>query len=202
MICILDYGSGNVGSVLNVLKFMGYEVKVSNSKSDIESSSHIILPGVGAFKASMEKISNNIPIDILEKEILNNGKPFLGICVGMQVLADFGNEGGESKGLGWIPGNVKKIDSNNLTLPHMGWNNIEITKDTQLFNNFKNIADFYFVHSYAFFEEVSENVLAKVEYGSEINAIINKDNIYGFQFHPEKSQKAGQLILKNFLSIK
>lgn len=201
MICILDYGSGNVGSVFNILKFLGYEAKISNKKTDIKSASHLILPGVGAFKASMEKITEKIPIEVLEKEVLNNGKPFLGICVGMQVLADNGYEGGDCSGLGWISGEVKKINSSNLALPHMGWNNIDIRKNTVIFNNFKNISDFYFVHSYAFYEDDEENVLAKVEYGSEINAVINKDNIYGFQFHPEKSQRAGQLIIKNFLNI-
>jgi len=201
MICILDYGSGNVGSVFNVLKFLGYDAKISNKESDLKNSTHLILPGVGAFNASMEKIVNKIPMEILENEVIKNGKPFLGICVGMQVLADLGVEGGNTKGFGWISGEVKLIDSANQALPHMGWNNIEIKKDTPIFNNFKNISDFYFVHSYAFFEEDEEHVLAKVEYGSEINAVINKDNIYGFQFHPEKSQRAGQLILKNFLSI-
>jgi glutamine amidotransferase len=201
MICVLDYGSGNVGSVFNVLNFLGYDVKISNDIEDIQNSSHLILPGVGAFKSSMKKIEHSIPIDILEKEVIDKGKPFLGICVGMQVLADTGDEGGECDGLGWIPGKIKKINIDDLPLPHIGWNNIEIIQDGDLFQGFKNVNDFYFVHSYAFHLSNSENLLAKVEYGSDVNAIIKKDNIFGFQFHPEKSQRAGQLILKNFLNF-
>ena len=201
MICILNYGSGNVGSVYNVLKFLGYDVIISNNKADIQNSSHLILPGVGAFKSSIKKILDTIPMDTLEEEVLKKGKPFLGICVGMQVLADSGDEGGESQGLGWISGVIEKIKTDQAPLPHIGWNNIEVTQETEVFNGLKNINDFYFVHSYAFCKIKEENILAKVEYESSIVAAVNKDNIYGVQFHPEKSQRAGQLILKNFLNI-
>jgi imidazole glycerol-phosphate synthase subunit HisH len=201
MICVLNYGSGNVGSVYNVLKFLGYNVIISNNKTDIQNASHLILPGVGAFKSSMKKINDSIPLDILEKEVIKNGKPFLGICVGMQVLANRGDEGGVSMGLGWIPGVIEKIKTDKVPLPHIGWNNIKVTKETEVFNGLKAINDFYFVHSYAFFGVVEENILAKVEYETSIVAAVNKDNIYGVQFHPEKSQRAGQVILKNFLNI-
>ena len=201
MICILNYGSGNVRSVYNVLKFLGYDATISNNKADILNASHLILPGVGAFNSSIKKILDTIPIDILENQVIKNGKPFMGICVGMQVLADSGDEGGESQGLGWISGVIKKIETDQAPLPHMGWNNIKVTQDTELFNGLKKVNDFYFVHSYAFCEIKEENIIAKVDYESSIAAAINKDNIYGVQFHPEKSQRAGQLILKNFLNI-
>jgi glutamine amidotransferase len=201
VICILNYGSGNVRSVYNVLKFLGYNATISNNKADIQNASHLILPGVGAFNSSMKKILDTIPMDILEDQVIKNGKPFLGICVGMQVLADSGDEGGESQGLGWVSGVVNKIETDQAPLPHIGWNNIKVTQDTELFNGLKKVNDFYFVHSYAFCKIKEENILAKVDYESSIAAAINKDNIYGVQFHPEKSQRAGQLILKNFLNI-
>mgnify|MGYP001156700331 FL=1 len=201
MICILDYGSGNVGSVYNVIKFLGYEVIISNKSEDIINSSHLILPGVGAFPSSMEKILSSLPIDTLEDEVLKKGKPFLGICVGMQVLATKGFEKNECKGLGWIEGTVERIESDKLALPHIGWNDIEFIQDNSLSDSFKDINDFYFVHSYCFKEKNHKNSIAKVTYGSKFNAIVQKDNIFGFQFHPEKSQRAGQLILKNFFKM-
>jgi glutamine amidotransferase len=200
-ICVLNYGSGNVKSVFNALQFLDYEVKISNEPDDIKNCSHLILPGVGAFGASMQKILNQIPIDLLEVEVITKGKPFLGICVGMQVLADFGLEFGENKGLGWIHGIVEKIQSGDLPLPHIGWNNIITKKNNPLLNNLKDFRDFYFVHSYVL-NSVDENyIVAQTEYGEIFNSVIQKDNIYGIQFHPEKSQKAGQLILDNFMKI-
>ena len=130
-VCILDYGSGNVGSVYNLLKRLDYNVKVSNESNNIKDSSHLILPGVGAFGASIEKIRSVIPVDTLEKEVTIKKKLFLGICVGMQVLADQGFEFGDHKGLGWIKGKVEKLNAK--ILPHIGWNNIEIKKKRQFF---------------------------------------------------------------------
>jgi glutamine amidotransferase len=158
------------------------------------------MPGVGAFGASMAKIFKNIPVDCLIEEIIEKGKPFLGICVGMQILADIGLEFGEHIGLGLIPGVVDKVHSDGQQLPHVGWNNIEINKDSPLFANFGEFRDFYFVHSYAYSVANEEHLIAQVEYGSKFTAAICKDNIYGVQFHPEKSQRAGQLLLHNFLS--
>ena len=198
-VCILDYGSGNALSVFNILTYLGYDTKLSNSPDDLKESSHIVLPGVGAFGASMEKINNRIPLDVLEEEVLQNKKPFLGICVGMQVLADTGKEFGEHQGLGWIPGSVEILDSKDLPLPHIGWNNIEIKQSSVLLENLKDYRDFYFLHSYTFHPKDEENVIAQTEYGSTFNCLIGKDNIFGIQFHPEKSQKAGQLVLKNFM---
>ena len=200
-ICILNYGSGNISSVFNMLKTIVNDVIVSNSKQDIQSSSHLILPGVGAFGASMAKIRKTVPINILEQEVLQNKKPFLGICVGMQVLANKGYEFGDYQGLGWIAGAVEKIDAHTLPLPHIGWNSIEILRPVPLLEHFSDEQDFYFVHSFAFKEEEPADVVAKTEYGEKFTSVIAKDNIFGVQFHPEKSQKAGRLLLENFVKF-
>ena len=200
-ICILDYGSGNIRSVYNVIRHLQFDVVVSNNAKEIKNSSHVILPGVGAFPSAMKKIENNIPLDCLENEILDKGKPFLGICVGMQVLADFGNEHESCKGLGWIGGSVNKLSVGSFPLPHIGWNDISIIKQSQIFNGLKDYRDFYYVHSYAFNVKDKNHVLAHTEYGSNFTSIVCKDNIYAFQFHPEKSQRAGQLLLKNFIKL-
>ena len=199
-VCILDYGSGNVNSVYNLVSYLGYDVIVSNDTIEIESATHIILPGVGSFGAAMEKIRNQIPLKVLENEVFNNRKLFLGICVGMQVLLEKGYEHGEQDGLGWIPGTVEKLQVKNLPLPHIGWNDIIIRKDSDLFSDLGDIKDFYFVHSYAI--KTDENfVLTETNYDSNFYSSINKENIYGVQFHPEKSQKAGQKLIQNFLTI-
>ena len=200
-ICILDYGSGNVKSVYNILRFLNFNVKISNNKVDIKDSSHIILPGVGAFGNSMKKIKENIPIDILDTTV-KQGKPFLGICVGMQVLANIGYEFGEHQGLGWINGKIIKHNSIDFPLPHIGWNSIEIVNDSPLLYNIKDKEDFYFVHSFKFELENSKNLVSKTNYGDFFPSIIQKENIFGVQFHPEKSQDAGQTLFNNFLNIK
>ncbi|KKS66080.1 MAG: Imidazole glycerol phosphate synthase subunit HisH [Parcubacteria group bacterium GW2011_GWC1_43_12] len=201
-LCILDYGSGNVGSVFNMFSTIMDRVVVSNRPPDLISSTHIILPGVGAFGSAMEKIKKTIPLDVLEEEVLRKGKPFLGICVGMQVLADKGFEFGECKGLGWISGTVEKMESGDFSLPHVGWNNIEVSRQTKLFEGLSDNQDFYFVHSYVFKEKNSNDAAAKTDYGEKFTSVVARDNIFGVQFHPEKSQKAGRIILKNFLDIK
>lgn len=200
-ICILDYGSGNVQSVFNILSAILNNIVISNKAEDIKSATHIILPGVGAFGAAMQKIKSKIPINELENEVIKNKKMFLGICVGMQVLADKGFEFGEHDGLGWIEGEVKQLDSDKLPLPHIGWNNINIINSNPLLSGLKDNQDFYFVHSYVFKERNAENVVAKTEYGENFNSIIAKDNIFGVQFHPEKSQKAGKILLENFINL-
>tara|TARA_B100000780_G_scaffold174285_1_gene122042 strand:- start:3068 stop:3688 length:621 start_codon:yes stop_codon:yes gene_type:complete len=200
-ICLLDYGSGNVKSVYNILDFLGYDVKISNNSRDIIDSTHIILPGVGAFGTSMKKIMDQIPFDVLENEVINKGKPFLGICVGMQVLADKGFEFGEHRGFGWISGVVKKINTEDLPTLHIGWNDLIIKKESPLLKGVDIINDFYFVHSFIFDVESENSTLAETNYGYNFTSVLSKDNIYGVQFHPEKSQKAGQLIFKNFMDI-
>lgn len=200
-VCILDYGSGNVGSVFNIFSSFAKNVLVSNRTEDIVSATHIVLPGVGAFGASMEKIKKSIPLDVLKAEVFENKKPFLGICVGMQVLADKGYEFGEHKGLGWIPGEVQKLNSGNMPLPHIGWNNIEVLEKTPILEGINDNQDFYFVHSFVFKAGNKNDIVAKTGYGEKFNSIVAKGNIFGVQFHPEKSQKTGAVLLKNFLNL-
>jgi glutamine amidotransferase len=200
-VCILNYGSGNIKSVSNLLHALSADAVVSNAVNDIRSASHLILPGVGAFGPAMEKIKKTIPMDVLEEEVLKKGKPFLGICVGLQVLADKGFEFGEHAGLGWIPGTVERLESGTLPLPHIGWNNIRKKRETPLFKQFPDDQDFYYVHSYAFKPKRDEHLLAVSEYGETFGAVLGRDNIYGVQFHPEKSQKAGKILIQNFLEI-
>ena len=198
-VCVLDYGSGNVASVYNLINRLGYDIKVSNKAEDIKKSSHLILPGVGAFGASIEKIKNNISIELLSDEVKVKKKPFLGICVGMQVLAEKGLEFGSHEGLGWIEGTVEKINAK--VLPHVGWNNIEMKKNSPIFSNIKNASDFYFVNSYAFKVKDNNFIIAETTYENTFCSAVQKENIFGVQFHPEKSQKVGQDIIDNFLKV-
>ena len=199
-VCILDYGSGNVKSVYNLVSFLGHDVIVSNERIEIESATHIILPGVGSFGAAMEKITTQIPLKVLEYEVISNKKLFLGICVGMQVLAEKGYEHGEHDGLGWVSGMVEKLQVEDHPLPHIGWNDIIIKRDSDLFTDLGDIKDFYFVHSYAITTNDSY-VLTETNYERNFCSSIKKENIYGVQFHPEKSQQAGQKLIQNFLTI-
>ncbi len=202
MVCILDYGSGNVRSVENIISYLGYDVIISNDSSIIRNASHLILPGVGAFGVAIRQLYERVSISTLEDEVLKKKKPFLGICVGMQVLADFGYEYGNHAGLGWISGEVIKVCPQGLPLPHMGWNDIHILQDSPIFFGLGSNRDFYFVHSYMFLAKDSKVVTSEVDYGSLFCSSIQKDNIFGVQFHPEKSQKAGELLFKNFLEYK
>jgi glutamine amidotransferase len=197
---LLDYGSGNIRSVYNLIKFLGYNCQISNNDQVIKNSSHIILPGVGAYEAAMKKIKNKISIKNLENEIFIKKKFFLGICVGMQIMSEKSSEFGNCQGLGWIKGEVKKIKSK--ILPHIGWNEIIIKKNSQIINNIDNKTDFYFVNSYHFDVEDNKLIIAKTKYGESFCSILQKDNIFGAQFHPEKSQESGKIFIKNFLMLK
>jgi glutamine amidotransferase len=199
-ICILDYGSGNVGSISNLLKYLKYDSVISNNIEEIKNASHVILPGVGSFGSSMSKINEKIPINILKHEIVQKGKPFLGICVGMQVLTESGFENGNYKGLGWIKGTVRKLEAKNLPLPHIGWNSIRVSVNNLLTKNLEDIDDFYFVHSYHC-EIDNKYIISNTTYGQTFCSMLNYNNIFGVQFHPEKSQKAGLKIIKNFINI-
>jgi glutamine amidotransferase len=199
-VCVLDYGSGNVRSVFNLFSAVTGAVKVSNEPSDIRDASHLVLPGVGAFGAAMRKIRERIPLDVVENEV-GGGKPLLGICVGMQVLADVGTEFGEHEGLGWISGRVDRLDAGELPLPHVGWNDISATRHHPLLEGLENNPDFYYVHSYAFRPDRADDVLATTEFGETFASVVGRDRLLGVQFHPEKSQKAGLRLVRNFLSI-
>jgi glutamine amidotransferase len=177
------------------------QVIVSNLSKDIRDATHLVLPGVGAFGEVIQRIRKHVPLDVLQQEVFMNRKPFLGICVGMQVLADTGYEFGKYEGLGWIPGKVKKIESGVLPLPHIGWNDIAIRRESALLNGFAEMTDFYFVHSYAYESKDPADVIAVAYYGEEFPCVLGRDNVFGVQFHPEKSQKAGKLLIQNFLAM-
>ncbi len=202
-IVVIDYGAGNVESVVNALSQIcgTSEILISNKISDLKSANQLILPGVGAFGDCMnglKSIEGFLPE--LRKQVLVEKKPFLGICVGMQVLASVGHENGEHIGLGFINGKVEKISGENLKIPHMGWNDI-IVKPTKhaVLKGIESGEHFYFANSFHFICQNENNVLAQVEYGEKLTAIVAKENIFGVQFHPEKSGEAGLRLLKNFL---
>jgi glutamine amidotransferase len=199
-VCILDYGSGNVGSVRNLVSTLTASVQVSNERAVIRDASHLILPGVGAFGASIARINARIPLDVVRARV-EVGAPFLGICVGLQVLADRGLEFGEHDGLGWMRGTVDKLRSGDLPLPHIGWNNIMVRRPSPLFDGIRPDEDFYFVHSFVMRPLDADDVAAETQYGEAFPSVMSRRNIHGVQFHPEKSQKAGRRFLENFLGL-
>ena len=207
-ITIVDYGLGNtVSAQQSFLKVilesnLHAEVIISDLPSDLESSSHIVLPGQGAFKSCIEGLKK-IPgmIGALESSVIKNKKPFLGICVGMQLLAEHGFENGKHNGLGWIKGSIKKLDVKNKKLPHMGWNNAKIINNSFNLNFSEENDDFYFVHSFYFDCLDKSNIIGVTDYGIIFPSIVGKENIYGVQFHPEKSSNQGLNIIKKFLSL-
>lgn len=201
-VCIIDYSAGNIGSVANALDEIGCNFVVSNKKDDLESSDKIILPGVGAFSYGMNNLKRLGLVEILNKEVIENKKPILGICLGMQLFAKKGFENGENPGLGWIDGSVKRILPNDMTLkvPHVGWNSVDFNKESKIFSGVQDHTSFYFVHSY-FFDTKDFNITSKFEYGGNFTASIEKNNIYGLQFHPEKSSENGLHMLRNFVEV-
>ncbi len=205
-VCIIDYGSGNLHSAAKaferIAKQTGHEVEVTSDAKALKQASHIVLPGVGAFgdcKAGLAAVDGMIAA--MEEEALGKQKPFLGICVGMQLLATTGYEHGEHQGLGWIKGAVKKILVKDLPIPHMGWNNLTLTSTHSLLDGIITGDHAYFVHSYAFEPQDNEAILATTEYGIALPAIIGKNNVLGTQFHPEKSQRTGLKLIENFLKL-
>lgn len=199
MVAIIDYGMGNVASVQKALNFLNVTSVITNEHSVIKDSSVILLPGVGSFAQGMENLNERNLVDLLTEEVMTKKKVFLGICLGMQLIMEKGNEPYECKGLGWIEGEVKKIELLDMNIPHMGWN------DLQIFNNkyYKNLqnSDFYFIHSYHVKTVNSQDIAATVNYGFDVVASIQKDNIFATQFHPEKSQNAGLTLLKTFFDL-
>ena len=212
-ILIIDYGSGNIKSVYNSVKKTlqdlnkSSDLKVSSNILEITKADKIILPGVGSFDQCMQRIRKiNGLIETLNDQIVTKKKPFLGICVGMQVLADYGYENQKTKGLSWIEGDVRSMKNSIcaakcLKIPHMGWNNLSINKKNNLFDNITDEDQFYFVHSYFFDIKHKKNIICNTKYGIDIPAIVNEDNIFGFQFHPEKSGISGLKILYNWLKL-
>jgi imidazole glycerol-phosphate synthase subunit HisH len=199
-VCVLDYGSGNVRSVANLLEYLRVEHVVSNSESSIDDATHLVLPGVGAFGAAMELIRRRIPLPAVEVAVRQKRKPFLGICVGMQVLAESGEEFGVHRGLGWIPGRVRRFRDHSLPIPHVGWNEVRASGAAALLGEYPTL-DFYFVHSFVFEAADDADVVGTTSYAETFPSIVRRDNIVGVQFHPEKSQKAGMLLVGNFLRL-
>ena len=207
-IIIVDYGLGNIVSAQqSFLKVVDdnnleAEVIISNKPREIYSSSHIVLPGQGAFESCMGGLKNiSGMIEALEECVLNKKIPFLGICIGMQLLADKGYEKGIHQGLGWIKGSIKKLEIKNVKLPHMGWNNVKIINNSFKMDFIQQNRDFYFVHSYFFDCLDDKNIIGLTNYGLNFPSIVGKENIYGVQFHPEKSSEQGLQLIKNFLFL-
>ena len=211
LVGIIDYGSGNIRSVFKSFEKAAsllsseIQIKIIKNANELKKIEKIVLPGVGAFADCMEGLKKRPGlIEMLNLKVLKENKPFLGICVGMQLLANSSSEYGHTEGLSWLEGKVDNIKAvtKEIKIPHMGWNSLIFNQNSPLLNNIKKGEDFYFVHSYQF--DVKENnfVLATTNYGIDITAIVLKNNILGTQFHPEKSQKAGIQFIKNFLEWK
>jgi glutamine amidotransferase len=206
-VTIVDYNSGNISSVINSFKEVAKEkikIEVSSNLDKIKSSDKIVLPGQGSFKSCVDAL-NSIDglVDTLNEFTTINKKPLLGICVGLQMFADIGYEETETQGLGWISGKVSKIDNQNgkFKLPHIGWNELNIVKASQIFRDIKNKSHMYFVHSYEFVPKDKNVISATTDYSSSIVCSVEKENIFGTQFHPEKSDKEGLKIIDNFLNL-
>lgn len=202
MIAIIDYGAGNLHSVKNALDFIGVESIITGDKDVILNADKVILPGVGAFGDAM-KCLRETGLDNIVKECANKNKPLLGICLGLHLLFESSEESPGEKGLGIFKGSVVKIpDSENLKIPHMGWNNITVTKDNRILKDLGSEPYVYFVHSYYINSLDKDIVSAYTEYGQRLDIAIEKENIFAVQFHPEKSGDTGMKILKNFVDLK
>lgn len=203
MIGIIDYGAGNISSIGNIIKKMGGDYFICKKPEYLNRADKIIIPGVGSFDYGMDCLVNGGWIHTLNELVINQNKDILGICLGMQLMCNKSEEGIQ-KGLGWINANVKKFDfsdhRNELKIPHMGWNNIEIIKENKILINKNDEKRFYFVHSYYVECIDSDNIIAITKHGRNFTAAFHKGNIYGVQFHPEKSHKFGMELIKNFIS--
>ncbi len=202
MIVIIDYGIGNLGSILNMLKRIGADAIVSSDKSDIESADKLILPGVGAFDSGMINMQKYDFVSLLNQKVIEQKTPILGICLGMQLFANKSEEG-TLPGLGWFDAEIVKfkLDDSKLKIPAMGWNELNICKPSKLFKDIGDNPRFYFVHSFHLKCNDSLDILAETEYGYQYVSAIEKDNIVGVQFHPEKSHKYGLKLFENFINL-
>ena len=206
-VTIVDYNSGNISSVINSFTEVAkgtVNLEVTSDLKKIKSSDKVVLPGQGSFKSCIDALNSiNGLTDTLDEFVINKKKPLFGICVGLQMFADVGYEETETKGLGWISGKVSKIDNKNgkYKLPHIGWNQINIVKDSKIFKDVENNSHMYFVHSYEFIPEDKDVISATTDYSSKVICSVEKDNIFGTQFHPEKSDKIGLKIIENFINI-
>ena len=206
-VTIVDYNSGNISSVINSFKEVAKDkvnIDVTADLATIKTSDKVVLPGQGSFKSCIDGLNSiNGLIDTLNEFALESKKPLLGICVGLQMFADVGYEETETKGLGWISGKVSKIDNQNgkFKLPHIGWNEINIKKESKILKGIENNSHMYFVHSYEFVPEDKSVISATTDYSSNVVCAVENENIFGTQFHPEKSDKIGLKIISNFINI-
>ena len=204
MISVIDYGAGNLRSVVKAFEHSGVSVELISDGDSVAKAERLVLPGVGAYNACMQGLQNiDGMVDALKESVLNKGTPFLGICVGMQLLSSIGREFGDCKGLDFISGEVKPFDlaDKSLKVPHMGWNKVSTTSNHPVCNGL-NGQDVYFVHSYIFDTENDAHTLATCTYGNPFNAVVGRDNIVATQFHPEKSQAVGLNLIDNFVKWK
>lgn len=206
MIVVVDYDMGNLHSIAKALEYVGAEVSISKDPNDLVQAEKIVLPGVGAFGDGMRHLHDNGYLPILQGEIMDKKKPLLGICLGMQLLANFSEEFGHHEGLGFIPAAVVRfeVDStrDRLKVPHVGWNNVHIVREHPLLAGIPDQADFYFVHSYHMRCTNADEVVATCDYGGNFTAMVARENIFAVQFHPEKSQEHGLKLLANFVAWK
>ena len=198
MIAIVDYGAGNIFSVKNAMDYLGLPAELTSKADDIRNADGIILPGVGAFPWAMNMLTKSGLVEVIKEEAVK--KPFLGICLGMQLIFSKGYEFEETDGLGLIDGQVRLMTPEGLSIPHIGWNRLEKNRECALLNGLSDDEYVYFVHSYAA-ECADEDVAAYCEYGSRVTALVNRGTVYGAQFHPEKSGKTGLKILSNFAEL-
>ena len=206
-VTIVDYKSGNISSVINSFKEVAQnkvKIEVTSDVSKIKYTDKVVLPGQGSFKSCVDALQSiNGLVDCLNDFAMNKKKPLLGICVGLQMFADIGYEESETKGLGWIPGKVTKIDNQNgkYKLPHIGWNQINLVKESKIFKDIKDKSHMYFVHSYEFVPTDKNFISATTDYASKHVCAVENENIFGTQFHPEKSDKLGLKMINNFLGL-
>jgi len=204
MIAIVDYGSGNVAAIADVFKRLKVAHTITRDHSELRAADRFILPGVGSFDTTMRTLTSSGLVSVLNEEVHGRGKKILGVCVGMQILGDSSDEG-VLPGLGWIRGHIRRIDTSVLKgptkLPHMGWNSVTLKDTSPLFEGADLARGFYFLHSYYFDVANPENVMATVDYGSELTCGVAASNVFGLQFHPEKSHSNGVAIFRNFSKL-
>ena len=202
-VAVINYGLGNLKSVVNAIGYLGADVYIAEKPDELQNASHVILPGVGAFGEGMQILKGDGWVDDIKTHAVQKQKPFLGICLGMQLLASRGTEYGDHEGLGLISGVVDKMKASDKTvrIPHIGWNPVSAKQGFKTYDGLDAESDFYFVHSYAFKPEDESVISGTCQHGTEFVASVEKDNIWGAQFHPEKSQKSGLRLLQNFLTL-
>lgn len=202
-LAIINYGMGNLGSVVRTFDSLGVDTAIVDRPEQLNAADRIVLPGVGSFKEAMLRLNALNWCSAIKQQVCEFNKPILGICLGMQLLVSHGIEGGETDGLNLIPGKVVHLNEVGCLerVPHIGWNNIQLTQLSSLFHGVTNEADFYFVHSYTALPNLEEHIIATVDYSKPLVAAIAKGHIFGVQFHPEKSSKAGRQLLLNFLEF-